>query len=100
MKSVLQGRPAGRRFQPGPSVFDGEAFPDFIDPLVERLEQGVKHSVVQVKYVPAGQKAENPVMGFHVEEYLLNRMTDSNNNVPQDVHRTPHFTAKIITVAK
>jgi hypothetical protein len=29
------------------------------------------------------------VMGFHVEEYLLNPMTDRNNNVPQHVHRTP-----------
>jgi hypothetical protein len=72
-----------------PSIFDGEAFPDFIDPLVEGIEPCVQASVVKVEYVPAGQKSENPVMRFHIEQHLLDRMTDSNYNVPQDVHRIP-----------
>jgi hypothetical protein len=91
MKTSCKAVLPAARFQPGPSIFDGEAFPDFIDPLVERIESRVKASVVQIKYVPAGQKSENPVMAFHVEEYLLNRMTDRNNNVPQNVHRTPRL---------
>jgi hypothetical protein len=49
----------------------------------------VKASVVKVKDVPASEKSENPVMSFHVDEYLLDRATDRNNKVPQNVHRTP-----------
>jgi hypothetical protein len=29
------------------------------------------------------------VMTFDVDEYLLDRATDRNHNVPQNVHRTP-----------
>jgi hypothetical protein len=79
--------PGGRRFQPSPSIFNGETFPDFIDPFLERIQPRVKASVVKVKYVAAGQKSENPVVSFDVDQHLLGRVTDSNQNVPQDVHR-------------
>jgi len=72
-----------------PSIFDGEPLPDFIDPLVERVEARVNGSVVEVENIPAGQNSEDPVMRFHVDEHLLNRVTDKNSNVPQDVHRIP-----------
>jgi hypothetical protein len=75
--------------QPNPSIFNGETFPDFVYSLVQRIKSGVKASVVKVKYVPACEKSENPVMSFHVDEYLLDRATDRNNNVPQNVHRIP-----------
>jgi hypothetical protein len=70
-----------------PSIFNGKTFPDFIDPLVQRVKSCVKTSVVKVKYISGCQKSENPVVSFHVDQYLLNRVTDKNNNVPQDVHR-------------
>jgi hypothetical protein len=70
-----------------PSIFNGEAFPDFIDPLVEGIEPCVKAAVVKIEYVAAGQKSENPVVSFHVNEHLLDRVTDRNNNVPKNVHR-------------
>jgi len=72
-----------------PSIFNGETLPDFIHPLVQRIKPGVKASVVKVKYVPDCEKSENPVVSFHVNEYLLDRVTDRNNNVPQNVHRIP-----------
>src|SRR6266436_8917243 len=75
--------------QPNPSIFNGETFPDFIYSLVERIKSGVKASVVKVKDVPACEKSENPVVSFHVDEYLLDRATDRNNKVPQNVHSTP-----------
>jgi hypothetical protein len=84
-------QPASRRLHPRPSIFDGETFPDFIDPLVERIEPGVNGPVVKVKYIPPGQKPENPVVSFHVDEYLLNRVSDGNYNVPHEFHRIPHF---------
>src|SRR5260370_40221471 len=77
--------------QPNPSIFSGETFPDFIYSLVQRIKSGVKASVVKVKYVPDNQKSENPVVSFHVDQYLLDRVTDRNNNVPQNVHRIPHW---------
>jgi hypothetical protein len=55
------------RRQRNPSIFNGETLPDFIYSLVQRIKSGVEASVVKVKYVPAGQKSENPVMGFHVD---------------------------------
>jgi hypothetical protein len=70
-----------------PSIFDRETFPDFIDPPVQRIESGVEGPVVKVKYVAAGQKSENPVVRLHIDQYLLDRVTDRNNNVPQGVHR-------------
>jgi len=84
------GRSYGRQTrwsQPTPSIFNGKTLPDFIHPLVKRIKPGVKGSVVKVKYVPDCEKSENPVVSFHVNEYLLDRVTDKNNNVPQDVHR-------------
>ena len=44
---------------------------------------------MKVKYVPDCEKSEYPVVSFHVNEYLLDRVTDRNNNVPQNVHRIP-----------
>jgi len=75
--------------QPNRSIFNGETLPDFIHPLVQRIKSGVKASVVKVKYVPDCEKSENPVVSFHVNEYLLDRVSDRNNNVPQNVHRIP-----------
>ena len=72
-----------------PSIFNGETFPDFIYSLVQRIKSGVKASVVKVEYVPACEKSENPVVGFHVDQYLLDRVTDRNSNLPQNVHRIP-----------
>jgi hypothetical protein len=31
------------------------------------------------------------VVTFHVDEHLLDRVTDRNNNVPQNVHCIPRF---------
>ena len=75
------------RRQRNPSIFNGETLPDFIYSLVQRIKSGVKTSVVKVKYISGCQKSENPVVSFHVDQYLLDRVTDKNNNVPQDVHR-------------
>jgi len=72
-----------------PSIFNGETFPDFIYSLVQCIKSGVKASVVKVKYVPGNQKSENPVVGFHIDQYLLDPATDGNNNVPQNVRRIP-----------
>jgi hypothetical protein len=49
----------------------------------------VKASIVKVEYVPACEKSENPVVGFHIDQYLLDRVTDRNSNIPQNVHRIP-----------
>jgi hypothetical protein len=75
--------------QPNRSIFNGETLPDFIHPLVQRIKSGVKASVVKVKNVPKCEKSENPVVSFHVNEYLLDPVSDRNNNVPQNVHRIP-----------
>jgi hypothetical protein len=75
--------------QANPSIFNGKTFPDFIYSLVQRIKSGVKASVVKVEDVPACEKSEYPVVTFHVDEYLLDRATDRNNNVPQNVHRIP-----------
>ena len=72
---------------PNPSIFNGETFPDFVHPLVQRIEPCVKASVVKIKNIAASQESENPVVSFHVNEYLLDRVTDKDNNVPQNVHR-------------
>jgi hypothetical protein len=49
----------------------------------------VKASVVKVEYVPACENSENPVVGFHIDQHLLDRVTDRNSNLPQNVHRIP-----------
>jgi hypothetical protein len=87
----LTGQRRGRRFGPGPSILDGEAFPDFVDPLVERIEAGVNAPVMKVEDISHGQKSEDPVVTFDVDQHLLDRVTDSNNSVPQNVHRIPRF---------
>jgi hypothetical protein len=71
------------------SIFDGETLPDLIDPLVKRIEASVKASVVKIKNIAASQESENPVVSFHIDQHLLDRMTHKNNNVPQGVHRIP-----------
>jgi hypothetical protein len=90
-ESLYEAFAMGGRFGPRPSIFNGEAFPDFIDPLVEGIEPCVQAPVVKIEYVPACQKSENPVVTFHVDEHLLDRVTDRNNNVPQNVHCIPRF---------
>jgi len=42
---------------------------------------------VQVEYVSEGKKSKNPVVTFHVEQYLLDPVTDKDKDVPQKVHR-------------
>jgi hypothetical protein len=74
---------------PNPSILNGETFPDFVYSLVQRIEPGVKASIVKVEYVPACEKSENPVVGFYIDQYLLDRVTDRNSNIPQNVHRIP-----------
>jgi|SRR6266436_6568308 hypothetical protein len=85
-----RARAVDRRRQRSPSIFNGEALPDFIYSLVERIKSGVKGSVVKIKYVPDDQKSENPVVRFHIDQHLFDPVTDGNNNVPQNVHRIPH----------
>ena len=89
LAGLVHGVPERDWSQANPSIFNGETFPDFIYSLVQRIKSGVKTSVVKVKDIPAREKSENPVMAFDVDEYLLDRATDRNNNVPQNVHRTP-----------
>jgi hypothetical protein len=87
--SFAISHPAGRRSPPSRSIFDGETFPDFVDPSVKGIEAGVKAFVVQVKYISGRQKPENPVVSLYVEDHLLDRVTGSNDNVPQNTHRIP-----------
>ena len=91
MNASWEPVPASAGARPGPSIFNGKTLPDLIDPFVERIESGVKGPVVKVENIPACQKAENPVVSFHVDQDLLNRMTDKDNDVPQKFHRTPRF---------
>jgi hypothetical protein len=72
-----------------PSIFNGQALSDLIDPLVERVEAGMKASVLQVENIAEAQKSENPVVAFHIDEYLLDRVTGRSDNTPQSVHRIP-----------
>jgi hypothetical protein len=84
---IPKARPIGRRLQPSPSIFHGEALPDFIDPSVQRIEPCVERLVVKIKNIPAGQQPENPVVALDVVEDLLDRVADGNNNSQQDIHR-------------
>ncbi len=49
----------------------------------------MKRSVVKVEDIPGCEKSENPMVGFHVNQYLLNRVADRNNNEQQNVHHIP-----------
>jgi len=73
--------------KPSISTFDGEALADFIDPFLEGIEASVNASVVKIEYIGRGQKSENPVVGFHIGQHQLKRVTHINHNVPQNVHR-------------
>jgi hypothetical protein len=74
-----------------PSIFNGQTLSDFIDPLVERIEAGMKASVLQVENIAKAQKSENPVVTFHIDEHLLDRVTGRSENTPQSVHRIPRL---------
>ena len=63
-----------RGVRPNRSVFDGQTLPDLVDPLVQRVEPGVKASVLQVEDISGRQKSENPVVTFDVDDDLLGRM--------------------------
>jgi hypothetical protein len=67
--------PSGRSFSSDPSKLKGQTFPDFVHPLFKRVESGVKGFIVKVKYVAQHEKSEKPVVTFHVEQHLLNRVT-------------------------
>jgi hypothetical protein len=73
--------PSGRGFSSDPSKLKGQTFPDFVHPLFKRVESGVKASIVKVKYVAQHEKSENPVVTFHVEQHLLNRVTYGDNRI-------------------
>jgi hypothetical protein len=45
--------------------------------------------VVKVENISGCQKSKNPMVAFHVNQYLLNRVADRNNNGQQNVHRIP-----------
>jgi hypothetical protein len=74
-----------------PSIFDGETLPYFIDPFVQRIEASVQAPVVKIKYVSPCQKSENPVMAFHIDDHLLDRVTAKSNDVQQGIHRILPF---------
>jgi hypothetical protein len=81
--------PSGRSFSSDPSKLNGQTFPDFVHPLFKRVESGVKGFIVKVKYVAQHEKSEKPVVTFHVEQHLLNRVTYGDNRIQQNVHRIP-----------
>ena len=70
-----------------PSIVDGKALPDFVDPLFERIEPGVKGAVVEVEDIAEGEQSEDPMVALDVNQHLFDRMTDERNNTDQDVHR-------------
>jgi hypothetical protein len=61
-------------------MIDGETSPDFIDPLVERVEPRVKAAVVEMEQAPDQDEAKDPVMALDVGEYKLDRVTDRRKN--------------------
>jgi hypothetical protein len=73
--------PFGRSFSSDPSKLNGQTFPDFVHPLFKRVESGVKSFIVKVKYVAQHEKSEKPVVTFHVEQHLLNRVTYGDNRI-------------------
>jgi hypothetical protein len=64
-----------------PLKLNRQPFPDFVHPLFKRVKSGVKVPVVKVKYVPQRDKSENPVMTFHVEQHLLDAMTNGDSRI-------------------
>jgi hypothetical protein len=81
----------GPAIKRAPSIFDGETLPDFIDPLVERIEPRVQASVLKIKKIADRQKPEKPVVAFDVDDHLFDRVTDGNDDVPHGVHHVPPF---------
>jgi hypothetical protein len=64
-----------------PSKLKGQTFPDFVHSLFKRIESGMKGFIVKVKYVAQHEKSEKPVVTFHVEQHLLNRVTYGDNRI-------------------
>jgi hypothetical protein len=71
------------------SIFDRQAFADFIEPALERIEPGVKAAVVKIEKIADGEQSENPVMAFDVKQELIDRMTDRAKNTQRSIHRSP-----------
>jgi hypothetical protein len=81
-ESRMRPRDRGRsQLSTDPSKLEGQTFPDFVHPFFKRVESGVKAFIVKVKYVAQHEKSENPVVTFHVEQHLLNRMTYGDNRI-------------------
>src|SRR5262249_43322725 len=70
------------------SIFERQPLPDFINALLKRIEPGMQGSVVQIEDVTEGNEAENPVVGFHITQHRLDRVTDPGDNAQQRVHST------------
>jgi hypothetical protein len=74
-----------------PSKFDGEAFPDFVYPLFQRVKSGVDGFIVKVKDIAAREGPENPVVALDVDQHLLNRVPHGHNRAQQNIHRIPRL---------
>ncbi len=76
-------------YRAGTSVIDGKALPDFIDPLVERIEARMKTAVVEIEHVADQEQPEDPVMALHIGEYRLDHVAEPGENTQYDIHRIP-----------
>jgi hypothetical protein len=71
------------------SIIDREAFADFIEPALKRIQPGVKAAVVKIEKIADGEESEDPVMVFDVKQDLIDRMTDRGDNTQHSIHRIP-----------
>jgi hypothetical protein len=69
------------------SIIDGEALPDFIDPLFERIEPCMKSAVVEVEDISECKQSEDPMVALDVNQNPFDRVTDESNDTQQNVHR-------------
>jgi hypothetical protein len=82
---------------PSLSILDRETLPDFIHALVERVEARVKATVVKIKNIAPGQKAENPVMALDVKQHRFDCVTDEDKNTQHCVHRIPRWRQSLVS---
>jgi hypothetical protein len=92
------GTPPARRWRGAaptvrrtPSEFNGETLPDFVQPLFKRVKSGVNGLIVKVENIAARESPENPVVAFHVDQHLFNRVTRGGNYAEQNFHRDPRL---------
>jgi len=48
-------------------------------------------SVMQIEDIAQGGKPENPAVAFHIDQRLIDRVTEGGDNAPQDVRRIPLY---------